>query len=126
MTYNPNTEENRKEMLKAIGVGRFEDLISAIPEEIKLKKPLQLPQKLSELEIVAELRKIASGNKNSTQFINFLGAGIYDHFVPVTVDHLISRSEFYTAYTPYQAEVSQGTLQVIFEFQSLICNLTGM
>ena len=126
MIYNPNTEENRKEMLKAIGVERFEDLIPCIPEQVKLKKPLNLPKKLSELEIVAELRKIAGENKNSTQYINFLGAGIYDHFVPVAVDHLISRSEFYTAYTPYQAEVSQGTLQVIYEFQSLICNLTGM
>ena len=126
MTYNPNTEQNREEMLKAIGVERFENLIPCIPEEIKLKKPLNLPKKLSELEIVAELRKMVGENKNSTQFINFLGAGIYDHFVPVAIDHLISRSEFYTAYTPYQAEVSQGTLQVIYEFQSLICNLTGM
>src|SRR3970040_1803971 len=116
MTYNPNTDENRKEMLKAIGIERFEDLISCIPAEIKLKKPLNLPRKLSELEIVAELRKIAAENKNSTQYINFLGAGIYDHFVPVAIDHLISRCEFYNAYTPYQAEVSQGILQVLYEF----------
>ena len=126
MTYTPNTSENRKQMLKDIGVERFEDLITCIPEEIKLKKPLNIPKKLSELELVTELRKISSENKNSTEYINFLGAGIYDHFLPVAVDHIISRSEFYTAYTPYQAEVSQGTLQVIYEFQSLICNLTGM
>ncbi|OGC79821.1 MAG: glycine dehydrogenase (aminomethyl-transferring) [candidate division Zixibacteria bacterium RBG_16_40_9] len=126
MTYNPHTEENRKQMLKEIGVERFEDLIPCVAEEIKLKKPLQLPKKLSELELVTELKKVSEENKNLSEYINFLGAGIYDHFIPAAVDHIISRSEFYTAYTPYQAEVAQGTLQVIYEFQSLICHLTGM
>ncbi len=126
MTYSPHTDENRKQMLKEIGTEKFEQLIPCIPEEVKLKKLLNLPKKLSELELVAELKKISDENQNSSDSVSFLGAGIYDHFVPAAVDHIISRSEFYTAYTPYQAEVSQGTLQAIYEFQSLICNLTGM
>lgn len=126
MSYVPNTEHDREEMLKRIGVESFEDLIQCIPESIRLKKELNLPRPLSELELSRLLTELSSQNKNTSQVISFLGGGAYDHFIPAVVDHIISRSEYYTAYTPYQAEVSQGTLQTIYEFQSLICELTGM
>jgi len=126
MSYVPNTEHDREEMLKRIGVASFEGLIQCIPESIRLKKELNLPRALSEPELSRLLTELSSQNKNTSQVISFLGGGAYDHFIPAVVDHIISRSEYYTAYTPYQAEVSQGTLQTIYEFQSLICELTGM
>lgn len=126
MTYAPNTENDRKEMLKKIGVESFENLIECIPESIRLKEELKLPPPLSELQLTKLLTDLSAKNKNTSQIISFLGGGAYDHFIPAVVDHIISRSEYYTAYTPYQAEVSQGTLQSIYEFQSLICELTGM
>jgi len=126
MSYVPNTEQNRKEMLDKIGVKDFSELIGAIPDSVRLQDELKLPPPLSELELTRLLGQMASRNKDASQMICFLGGGAYDHFIPAIVDHIISRSEYYTAYTPYQAEVSQGTLQAIYEFQSLICELTGM
>jgi glycine dehydrogenase subunit 1 len=126
MSYVPSTEHDREEMLKQIGVQRFENLIECIPESIRLKEELKLPPPLSELQLTRLLTDLSAKNKNTSQIISFLGGGAYDHFIPAVVDHIISRSEYYTAYTPYQAEVSQGTLQSIYEFQSLICELTGM
>jgi len=126
MSFVPNTEQNRKEMLKKIGVKGFSELVEVIPDSIRLEEELKLPTALSELELTRLLGEVASRNKGAGQMICFLGGGAYDHFIPAIVDHMISRSEYYTAYTPYQAEVSQGTLQTIYEFQSLICELTGM
>jgi glycine dehydrogenase subunit 1 len=126
MSYLPNTDQNRKEMLERIGVRDFSELIGSIPDSLKLKGDLKIPSPLSELELTKLLTELASRNRDTNQSICFLGGGAYDHFIPAIVDHIISRSEFYTAYTPYQAEVSQGTLQSIYEFQSLICELTGM
>jgi glycine dehydrogenase subunit 1 len=126
MSYVPNTDHDRAEMLKKIGVESFEDLIRCIPDSVRLKEELKLPHPLSELELSELLAELSSRNKGASPMISFLGGGAYDHFIPAAVDHMISRSEYYTAYTPYQAEVSQGTLQTIYEFQSLICELTGM
>ncbi len=126
MSYVPNTDQNRKEMLEKIGVKDFSQLIQAIPDSIRLKDELKLPSPLSELELTGLLDELASRNRDASQTICFLGGGAYDHFIPAIVGHITSRSEYYTAYTPYQAEVSQGTLQSIYEFQSLICQLTGM
>lgn len=126
MTYVPNTENDRKEMLKQIGVESFEGLIQCIPDSVRLKEELKFPPPLSELQLTKLLTELSAQNKDTSQIKSFLGGGAYDHFIPAVVDHIISRSEYYTAYTPYQAEVSQGTLQTIYEFQSLICELTGM
>jgi glycine dehydrogenase subunit 1 len=126
MSYVPNTEQDREKMLKKIGVERFDDLIGCIPDSVRLKEDLKLPSPLSELQLTKLLTELSSQNKDTSQIISFLGGGAYDHFIPAVVDHIVSRPEFYTAYTPYQAEVSQGTLQSIYEFQSLICELTGM
>ncbi|KPL01155.1 MAG: glycine dehydrogenase [candidate division Zixibacteria bacterium SM23_73_3] len=126
MSYVPNTEQNRKEMLEKIGVREFSELIGAIPDSVRLRDELKLPPSLSEMELTKLLGERANQSKDASQMICFLGGGAYDHFIPAIVDHIISRSEYYTAYTPYQAEVSQGTLQTIYEFQSLICELTGM
>ena len=126
MSFIPNTNADRASMLKAIGVSNFEDLLKNIPLQIRLKDGLDLPGSASEYEVLRELRAISSRNKNSNDVIMFLGGGAYDHFIPSAVDAIVSRSEFSTAYTPYQAEVSQGTLQAIYEYQTMVCNLTGM
>lgn len=126
MSYVPNTDQNRKDMLKKTGVNDFSELLQVVPESIRLKDELDLPPPLSELELTKLLGGMANQNTDTDQAVCFLGGGAYDHFIPAIVDHIISRSEYYTAYTPYQAEVSQGTLQTIWEFQSLICELTGM
>ncbi len=126
MSYVPNTDQNRKEMLDRIGVTSLAELLRAIPDSIRLKQELKLPPPLSEMELSRLLGQMAGRNRDAGRAICFLGGGAYDHFVPAIVDQIISRPEFYTAYTPYQAEVSQGTLQSIYEFQSLICELTGM
>jgi glycine dehydrogenase subunit 1 len=126
MSYVSNSESERNDMLKKIGVSRFEELIEEIPASLILKKPLALGKGKSEFEVVKILRKLAAKNKDSSEMICFMGGGAYDHYIPAAVDALISRSEFFTAYTPYQAEVSQGTLQGIYEFQSLVSRLTGM
>ena len=126
MTYIPNTEDDLKIMLKEMGVANFEELIASIPEALRLKKQLQLPKGLSEFELKNLLEKMSMENRGSDRLISFLGGGAYDHFIPSPVNHILLRSEFYTAYTPYQPEVSQGTLQSIYEYQSLICQLTEM
>lgn len=121
LRYIPHTKEDVKEMLKAIGVKSIEDLFGNIPKGHRLSKPLDLPGPLSEIDLIRHMEGL-----QSPTFTSFLGGGAYDHFIPAVVSHLASRSEFYTAYTPYQAEISQGTLQAIFEFQTLMCQLTGM
>jgi len=126
MPFIPNTEEELNAMLKEIGVDSFEELLCNIPKNIRLEGPLDLPKPLSEFEVTKLIAEKAAQNKNTTDNVCFLGGGAYDHYIPAAVDHIISRSEFYTAYTPYQPEVSQGTLQVIYEYQSMICELTQM
>jgi glycine dehydrogenase subunit 1 len=126
MRYLPHAESDLAEMLRAVGVERLEDLAGVLPEPLRMKKPLDLPLPLSEMELIQHLRSLSEAGRGPKPWISFLGAGSYDHFIPTVVDHVLRRSEFYTAYTPYQPEVSQGTLQAIFEFQTLICQLTGM
>jgi len=126
MRYIPHTEGEVRQMLAAIGVDSVADLFSTIPASLRLKRPLNLPEPLVEADLVREFKRLAAIDATTTSHLAFLGGGAYDHFIPAAVDHLISRSEFYTAYTPYQPEISQGTLQAIFEFQTLICQLTGM
>jgi glycine dehydrogenase subunit 1 len=123
--YLPNTDADRTAMLREIGVDSIEKLFQDIPQEFR-NVHFKLPPPLSELELKEELRQLSNRNTNLEDYACFLGAGYYRHFIPSVVGHIISRSEFYTAYTPYQAEVSQGTLQTIYEFQSLVCQLTGM
>lgn len=125
-TFIPNTKQQQSEMLAAIGVRSISQLFEAVPENVRLKRPLGLPCALSELEVTKRLKALAKANVNTEDYVCFLGAGAYDHFIPAAVDSLLSRQEFYTAYTPYQPEISQGTLQAIFEYQTLICELTGM
>lgn len=113
-------------MLARIGVGSIDDLFACIPKEIRRNQPLDLPPALSEPDVLRELDQRANANRGAKSLICFAGAGAYDHFIPAVVDAVISRSEFYTAYTPYQAEVSQGTLQAIYEYQSLVCRLFAL
>jgi glycine dehydrogenase subunit 1 len=126
MPYIANTDADRQKMLEVIGVVSFEELLQAIPRQIRRRGELNLPPGSSELEVIAEVEALAGENSDPHRMICFLGAGAYDHFVPGAVAELLARSEFATAYTPYQAEVSQGTLTSIFEFQSLISQLTEM
>jgi len=125
MSYVPHTAADREAMLAVIGVGSIADLFCDVPERHRYPE-LNLPAALSEMEVLAELRDMSEQNADLDHYLCFLGAGAYNRFVPSIVDHVISRSEFYTAYTPYQPEISQGTLQTIFEYQSMICALTGM
>lgn len=126
MHYIPNTDENRKEMLKAIGVQDFEEILSPIPKEARFEGEIHLPEPLSEYEISRHLQELSDQNAHAGTHTCFLGGGAYDHFIPAAVGHIISRPEFYTSYTPYQAEVSQGNLQAIYEYQTMIAELTGM
>jgi glycine dehydrogenase subunit 1 len=126
MPYIYNTPEDQQEMLAAIGAASLDELFAPIPEELQLKRPLNLPPAMSELELDQHLRQLAGMNQHAGQKVCFLGGGSYDHFVPAVCDAIGSRSEFYTSYTPYQAEASQGNLQAMFEYQSLITRLTGM
>jgi len=123
--FTPHTPQEVKEMLKAIGVNSIEDLFVQVPVKYRFPE-LNLPDPLSEIEIASDLKEISSANASTEDFISFLGAGAYNHYIPAAVDMLLRRGEFYTAYTPYQPEVSQGTLQAVFEFQSLMTELTGM
>jgi len=123
MAYLSNSDKDFAEMLQTIGVNRFEDLIVNIPDNIRLKGELNLPEAESEFGVSRILQGIAGKNR---KLISFLGGGAYDHYVPAVVNALISRPEFYTSYTPYQPEVSQGNLQAMYEFQSMVCELTGM
>ncbi len=126
MRYLPHTDVDVQQMLDRIGVSEIDTLFSGIPEECRLKRPLDLNGAKSESETLIFLQELAEKNSPASSWDTFLGGGAYNHFIPAVIDHLISRSEFYTAYTPYQPEISQGTLQAIFEFQTLICQLTGM
>src|SRR5690606_1434663 len=122
----PMTENDKKEMLDTIGISSTDELFSDIPEKVRLKRDLNLKAPISEADLKKELVQMANKNYNLKEYTSFLGACVYDHFIPSVVDHVISRSEFYTAYTPYQPEISQGELQAIFEFQTMISELTGM
>src|SRR5262245_9925393 len=126
MPYFYNTETDVAEMLKAIGVSSVDELFASVPRELRLQRPLDIPPALSELELAQHLQALAARNAHTGQKVCFLGGGSYDHFVPAVVDALAGRGEFYTSYTPYQPEVAQGNLQVMFEYQTLICQLTGM
>jgi glycine dehydrogenase subunit 1 len=124
--YTSATDRDREEMLAAIGVGSVEELFAEVPEAVRLRRALDLPPGRSEQEVYAELRELAARNVSTEDEVSFLGAGMYDHYVPALVDALISRAEFLTPYTPYQPEVSQGTLQAMFEYQTAISELTGL
>lgn len=124
MRYLPSSEADRKGLLEAIGLESVEQLFAGIPENLRLRRLLDIPSGLTEPELMRFFRGAAA--RNATDYASFLGAGVYRHHIPVIIDALISRSEFYTAYTPYQAEIAQGTLQAIFEFQTYITQLTGL
>src|ERR1700736_4336512 len=124
MRYLPKSPADREAMLKAIGLRSVDELFAPIPAEYRLNRDLNVPPQMAESEIVDWFRQ--RSHENGDGYTSFLGAGAYSHYRPVIIDSLISRGEFLTAYTPYQAEISQGTLQSIFEFQTMICELTGM
>src|SRR6516225_3237200 len=124
MRYLPKSPADREAMLKAIGLSSVDDLFAPIPPEYRLNRDLNIPRQMAESEIVDFFRQ--RSRENGDGYSSFLGGGAYFHYRPVIIDSLISRGEFLTAYTPYQAEISQGTLQSIFEFQTMICELTGM
>ncbi len=126
MPFISNTDKERKEMLAAIGVENFSDLLVNIPRKFLQDKDCCLEDAYSELEITRKIARLAAKNVSTCQANSFLGGGVYDHFIPAAVDHVILKPEFHSAYTPYQAEVSQGTLQYIYEYQTMICDLTGM
>lgn len=126
MSYVLNTPEDQKAMLAAIGVASVEDLFANIPPALRLGRALDIPPAMSEMELQSHLAQLLAKNQSASDAVCFLGGGAYDHFIPSVVDAIAGRSEFYTAYTPYQAEASQGTLQAVFEYQSLMCELTGM
>ncbi len=126
MRYIPLSEKEIKDMLERIGIKGIDDLFEPIPSHLKITGKLNLPKALSEIEVLKKMESIASKNRTAKDTVSFLGAGSYNHYIPAVVDQLILRSEFYTAYTPYQPEVSQGTLQAIFEYQTMIAMLTGM
>src|SRR3954467_11725531 len=124
--YTSATETDRQEMLAAIGVESIDDLFADVPEGVRLGRPLDLGPGKPEKEVFARLRDLAAKNVSAEDEISFLGAGMYDHYVPALIDSIVSRSEFLTPYTPYQPEVSQGGLQVMFEYQTAISELTGL
>ncbi len=124
--YIPNTETDIRRMLDAIGVGSVDDLFAPIPAGVRLQRDLTIPPEMSERDLMTHLADLACENADCGRAAVFLGAGVYRHFAPSFIDQLLLRSEFYTAYTPYQPEISQGTLQAIFEFQTMVCQLTGM
>jgi glycine dehydrogenase subunit 1 len=124
MRYLPKSDEERRQMLAEIGAKSIDDLFASIPSEYRLERDLAVPRQQAESEIVDYFR--AAGQKNATDYASFLGAGAYRHYRPVIIDALVQRGEFLTSYTPYQAEITQGTLQAIFEFQTMIAELTGM
>ena len=126
MTYFPNTDADRQAMLEAIGAASIDDLLSMVPAELRMKRGPCVPPGLGEMELSAHMAELASRNTPAAETACFLGGGSYDHFIPAVVDMVAARSEFYTAYTPYQAEASQGSLQAFFEYQTLVAQLTGM
>lgn len=126
MPYTFNTAEDIRAMLAAVGANSLDDLFAQIPVSMRLQRPLELPPALTELELTQHLQSLAAKNSGPANKVCFLGGGSYDHFVPAVVDTIASRGEFYTSYTPYQPEVSQGNLQAMFEYQTMICQMTGM
>jgi len=124
--YLLNTPDDKNEMLKSIGASSIDELFSNIPESVRLNRPLDIPKALTEIELSRHIARLANSNLNADSAVCFLGGGSYDHFIPAVVDMVASRSEFYTAYTPYQAEASQGSLQAFYEFQTMISQLTAM
>ncbi|MED4581577.1 aminomethyl-transferring glycine dehydrogenase subunit GcvPA [Brevibacillus choshinensis] len=124
--YLPQTDQDKREMLATLGISSVEELFADIPEEVRFKGAIQIPEALSEPELVKYFTGLANKNVNFSTHVNFLGAGVYQHYTPSTVNHMLLRGEFFTAYTPYQPEISQGELQAIFEFQTMVCELTGM
>src|SRR5689334_2444203 len=126
MSYIPNTPEDQQIMLDKLGLSSLEDLLSPVPENVRLQRPLDLPPALSEPDLKRVLSGMSAQNKNLDTTISFLGAGTYDHAIPSVVPHLQRRSEFVTSYTPYQPEVSQGMLQAIYEFQTMVAQITGL
>src|SRR2546423_12659717 len=126
MSFLSLTDRDREQMLGAIGVSSVEELFAEIPQGVRFQRELDLEPALSEPELVAHLEELAARNVHTGEQVSFLGAGIYDHYVPAVVDAVLARGEFLTAYTPYQPEMSQGVLQAIFEYQTAICELTGM
>jgi glycine dehydrogenase subunit 1 len=126
MRYIPNTDADCKAMLQAIGVQSVEELFADIPAAVRLKRPLKVPPAMAESEVARQVRALADKNANADRYSMFLGAGCYNHFSPSIINHLVLRGEFLTPYTPYQPEVAQGTLQALFEYQTLVCLLTGM
>ena len=126
MSYVGRSVDERARMLAAVGVTSFEGLLVDVPDELRIHEPLAVPPAASELELRAEIGALAAKNDAAKDMPSFLGAGLYDHYIPSALPRVALRSEFMTAYTPYQPEVAQGTLQVIFEFQSMIAELTGM
>jgi glycine dehydrogenase subunit 1 len=126
MRYLPNTPQNQRAMLDAIGVRSIDDLLTRIPPKARLSRPLHLPAALAEVDLMKHMRDLAGANADADGYLCFLGGGAYDHYVPSPINHLISRGEFFTAYTPYQPEASQGTLRTIYEYQTMIAELTGM
>jgi len=126
VSYLPHTTADRETMLKNIGITDPAELFADVPNSVRLDRPLNIPGPFSEMELMQHMQTLAALNAHTGEYVSFLGGGVYDHYIPEVVNHLVSRSEFYTAYTPYQAEISQGTLQAIFEYQTMICQLTGM
>ncbi|MGA8941709.1 MAG: aminomethyl-transferring glycine dehydrogenase subunit GcvPA [Thermoactinomyces sp.] len=124
--YLPMTEQDKRDMLEAIGVDSVQELFEEIPESVRFSGSLKIPAAMSEPALIRHMGRLSRKNVSFDQYISFLGAGVYEHHIPSVVNHVLSRSEFYTAYTPYQPEISQGELQAIFEFQTMICELTGM
>src|SRR5579875_1371961 len=126
MSYVPNTVAEQEAMLREVGATSIEDLLAPIPAEVRLKRPLDLPPALGEPDVRRLLMALAEQNADLDHYPSFLGAGSYDHVIPSVVPQLFKRSEFYTSYTPYQPELSQGMLQAIYEFQTMVCELTEM
>src|SRR5947207_4947679 len=126
MDYVQITAKQREEMLKAVGANGIDDLVKQVPDQFRLTEPLNVPAPMDEVSLRSHLAALAAQNQSADQQVCFLGAGCYDHFIPTVVDHLAMKGEFLTAYTPYQAEASQGSLQAFFEFQTMVCQLTGM
>src|SRR5215218_9772321 len=126
MRYLPLSDTDRREMLARVGVDHIDDLFADVPKNALLTEPVDLPRRKGELEVERVLGRLAARNVSASAVPFFVGAGAYKHHVPASVDHLIQRSEFLTSYTPYQPEISQGTLQYLFEFQTQVANLTAM
>ena len=126
MRYLSNTGPEQRAMLATIGAGTIEELLARVPAKARLGRPLDLKAAAAEMDLVREMKTLAAMNADAESYACFLGAGSYDHFTPTVINHMISRGEFFTAYTPYQPEASQGTLRTIYEYQTMIAELTGM